>query len=103
MLTAPAGVHSPPPKAAVSAGAQLLPPVLELQTHRVRFLGAVGGDSLPLQLLSKLSSTAVLPTELPSEEKLTKPFRGKQGMKHLFAVTGTSQERDWHSSVLQLT
>lgn len=100
-MAAPAGVHSTPPKAAVSAVAQLLPPVLELHTDWVGFLGAVGGDSLPLQPLSKLSSTAVLPTELPAEEQLTKPLRNKQGLKLFHAVTGTSQERDWYSSVLQ--
>lgn len=102
-MTPPAGVRSTPPKAAVSAVAQSLTPVLELKTDWVHFLGAVGGDSLPLQPLSKLSSSALLPTELPSEEQLIKPFRSKQGMKHLPAVIGTSQERDWYSSFLQIT
>lgn len=102
-MATPAGVHSTPPKAAVSAVAQLLTPVLELKTGWVRFPGAVGGDSLPLQPFSKLSSTAVLPSELTSEEQLIKPFRSKQAMKHLHAVTGTSQEKEWYSSVLQIT
>lgn len=51
-----------------------------------------------MQPLSKLSSTTVLPTELPSEEQLMKPFGSQQGMKHLHAV-----RRDWYSSALQIT
>lgn len=101
-MTTPEGVHNTSPKAVVSAVAQLLTAVLELKTDWVSFLGAVDGDSLSLQPLSKLSSTAVLPTELLCEEQLIKLFRNKQGMKHLPAVTGTCQERDWYSSALQI-
>lgn len=86
-MTPPAGVHSTPPEAAV---AQLLTPVLELKADWVGLLGAVGGDSLPLQPFSKFSSTTVHPTELPCENWLIKHLRKKQGVKKLHAVTGTS-------------